>query len=116
MRFLPDLSVKSVAVTFTLWLLLSSGLAVLPARLKKEMSILAAAILEGKDVHGIADIEKHGDWVDQWKDNYNITPDNINSIIKDEIGKVFVQVLECAGVYKHTEEGLCAFKRFISQL
>ena len=92
------------------------GLAVLPARLKKEMSILAAAILEGKDVHEIADIEKHGDWVDQWKDNYNITPDNINIIIKDEIGKVFVQVLECAGVYKHTEEGLCAFKRFISQL
>ena len=34
----------------------------------------------------------------------------------DEIGIVFAEVLECAGVYKQTEEGLSAFRRFIASL
>ena len=88
------------------------GLAVLPARLKKEMQILSEAILEGKDIRGIEEIEKHADWVEEWRNNYDITEDNINQILKDEIAKVFVQVLECAGVYKRTEAGQNAFKRF----
>lgn len=88
------------------------GLAVLPARLKKEMQILSEAILEGKDIRGIEEIEKHADWVEEWRNNYDITEDNINQILKDEIVKVFVQVLECAGVYKRTEAGKNAFKRF----
>ena len=92
------------------------GLAVLPARLKKEMQILSEAILEGKDIRGIEEIEKHADWVEEWRNNYDITVDNINQILKDEIAKVFVQVLECAGVYKRTESGQNAFKRFISTL
>lgn len=88
------------------------GLAVLPARLKKEMQILSEAILEGKDIRVIEEIEKHADWVEEWRNNYDITVDNINQILKDEIAKVFVQVLECAGVYKRTEAGKNAFKRF----
>ena len=92
------------------------GLAVLPARLKKEMQILSEAILEGKDIRVIEEIEKHADWVEEWRNNYDITADNINQILKDEIAKVFVQVLECAGVYKRTEAGQNAFKRFISTL
>lgn len=92
------------------------GLAVLPARLKKEMQILSEAILEGKDIRIIEEIEKHADWVEEWRNNYDITVDNINQILKDEIAKVFVQVLECAGVYKRTEAGQNAFKRFTSTL
>lgn len=92
------------------------GLAVLPARLKKEMQILSAAIVEGKDIRDIKEIEKHADWVEEWRNNYDITVDNINQILKDEIAKVFVQVLECAGVYKRTEAGQNAFKRFVSTL
>lgn len=92
------------------------GLAVLPARLKKEMQILSEAILAGKDIRAIEEIEKHADWVEEWRNNYDITADNINQILKDEIAKVFVQVLECAGVYKRTESGQNAFKRFISTL
>ena len=42
--------------------------------------------------------------------------DNIDQIVKDEIGIVFTKVLECAGVYKQTEEGLAAFRRFIEAL
>ena len=62
------------------------------------------------------EIEKHADWVDEWRNHYNITKENVNQILKDEIAKVFVKVLECAGVYKRTEEGQNAFRKFISTL
>lgn len=92
------------------------GLAVLPARLQKEMDILARAIVEGKNIHDIEEIKIHADWVDEWRDSYEITTDNIEGIIQKEIADCFVQVLECAGVYKRTEEGIAAFKRFLSVL
>ena len=92
------------------------GLAILPARLKKEMLLLEEAILTGKDIRAIDEIEKHADWVEEWRSNYEITEENINQIIKDEIANVFVEVLKCAGVYKRTEEGMRAFKRFVSSL
>ena len=37
-------------------------------------------------------------------------------ILHEEIGKVFSQVLEDAGVYKRTQEGQKAFDRFIQTL
>lgn len=92
------------------------GFAVLPARLKKEMLTLGEAIVEGKDIRTMEEIEKHADWVDEWRNHYNITKENVNQILKDEIAKVFVKVLECAGVYKRTEEGQNAFRKFISTL
>ena len=92
------------------------GLAVLPSRLKKEMDILAKAIIEGKNIHDIEEIKIHADWVDEWRDSYDITTENIESIIQKEIADCFVQVLECAGVYKRTEKGIAAFKRFLSVL
>ena len=49
------------------------GLAVLPSRLKKEMDILAKAIIEGKNIHDIEEIKIHADWVDEWLDSYDIT-------------------------------------------
>lgn len=92
------------------------GLAVLPARLKKEMELLEDAILNNKDIRANEEIEKHADWVEEWKAHYKITAENIHSIIQDEISKVFVKVLECAGVYKRTEKGKEAFLRFIESL
>ena len=72
--------------------------------------------IEGKDIRTIEEIEKHADWVEEWRNNYDITAENVNQILKDEIAKVFVKILECAGVYKHTEDGISAFKRFIASL
>ncbi|MDO4977620.1 MAG: UDP-glucose--hexose-1-phosphate uridylyltransferase [Eubacteriales bacterium] len=92
------------------------GLAVLPARLKKEMSDLADAILAESDLRANETLEKHADWVDAWIGNYEITAENVKEIIRDEISKVFVKVLECAGVYKRTEEGQAAFMRFVESL
>lgn len=92
------------------------GLAILPARLKNEISELEDAVLNHKDIRANDNIKKHADWVDEWISNYNITPDSIHDIIHDEIGKVFSKVLECSGVYKNTKEGREAFMRFINSL
>ena len=92
------------------------GLAVLPARLKKEMALLEQYTLEKQDVRSNPQIEKHADWVDSWLGSYEITEDNIHAILQKEIGKVFVQVLECAGVYKNTKKGRIDFGRFIETL
>lgn len=93
------------------------GLAVLPSRLKGEMEELADFIVNGKDIRSSETLSKHADWVDEFKANYDvIDSSNVNEILQQEIGKVFCEVLEDAGVYKCTEEGLEAFKRFISTL
>lgn len=92
------------------------GLAVLPSRLKNEMSALAAALVEGKDVSSDELIAKHAEWAARFVGNYKITQDNINEILKKEIGRTFVGVLSDAGVYKDTPEGNAAFDRFIGFL
>ena len=74
------------------------------------------AFPEGKDIRSNEDIEKHADWVEEWMGNYSFNKDNIHDIIQDEISKVFVKVLECAGVYKRTEDGMEAFMRFVNSL
>ena len=89
------------------------GLAVLPARLKNEMALLEDAILENKDIKNDEALCKHYDWAEEIKRKYdNITRENIDKIVKDEIGLVFAKVLEHAGVYKRTPEGIQAFKKF----
>ncbi|MCI9633358.1 MAG: UDP-glucose--hexose-1-phosphate uridylyltransferase [Ruminococcus sp.] len=93
------------------------GLAVLPARLKGELELLREYILEGKDIRSEESIEKHADWVEEFLPQYpDVNADNIEEILQKEVGKVFCQVLEDAGVYKYTQEGLEAFRRFIGSL
>ncbi|MCR5655520.1 MAG: UDP-glucose--hexose-1-phosphate uridylyltransferase [Lachnospiraceae bacterium] len=93
------------------------GLAVLPARLKDEFSALSDAILQKKDLRADEMLKKHADWVEEFYPQYSdVNKDNIDTILKDEVGKVFVEVLEDAGVYKCTAEGREAFLRFIATL
>ncbi|MCI8723659.1 MAG: UDP-glucose--hexose-1-phosphate uridylyltransferase [Ruminococcus sp.] len=93
------------------------GLAVLPARLKGELELLREYILEGKDIRSEESIEKHAGWVEEFLPQYpDVNADNIEEILQKEVGKVFCQVLEDAGVYKYTQEGLEAFRRFIGVL
>lgn len=82
------------------------GLAVLPSRLKKEMAMLKDAILEGKDISGIEEISKHTDWVNEFTEKYSsINEENIDEILHQEIGEVFLNVLKDAGVFKRNESG-----------
>lgn len=93
------------------------GLAVLPARLKEEMEGLKEAILSGRDISGDEMLGKHAEWVKEFTCKYdNINEENVESILQKEIGLVFEQVLEDAGVYKCTTEGRRAFNRFIDTL
>ena len=92
------------------------GLAILPARLKTELSALESLIRRGGDPSSDADLAKHADWVKGWIDRYEAEPGRLNAIIKDEVGKTFVKILECAGVYKASREGQEAFDRFIGAL
>ncbi len=93
------------------------GLAVLPARLKKEMADLKEAFLAGKDLRGDEELAKHADWVEEFLPRYEkIDASNIDGILEKEIGLVFMEVLEDSGVYKRTEEGQGAFDRFVRQL
>ncbi len=93
------------------------GLAVLPARLKEEMAELKEAVLSGKDLRSEDTLAKHADWVEEFLPKYeNIGKENIDKIINDEIGLVFSQVLEDAGVYKCTTEGREAFLRFVESV
>ncbi len=93
------------------------GLAVLPARLKDEMEILADYLVTGKDVRSNERIEKHADWVETFVGKYDkITSENVMPILEKEIGIVFTHVLEDAGVFKCTEDGRAAFRRFIATL
>ena len=90
------------------------GLAVLPSRLKKELSDLAEAIVAGADLRSDAVLMKHANWVDGLKAQYAFTSENALPILLQETGKVFAAVLEDAGVYKNTESGREGFMNFIS--
>lgn len=93
------------------------GLAVLPARLKGEMAALKEAVLTGADLRADAVLAKHADWVEEFLPKYDkVDAFNIDKIIEDEIGLVFMQVLEDAGVYKCTPDGRAAFMKFINSM
>ena len=93
------------------------GLAVLPARLKGEMELVAEYLVAGKDLRTEETIEKHAEWAAEIVAKHaKITEGNVHDIIEQEVGKVFVQVLEDAGVFKCTTDGREAFRRFINTI
>lgn len=92
------------------------GLAVLPARLKDELDGVARALVRGDDLRRDETLAKHADWVDELKTRYTFTAENAEEILRQEVGAVFAQVLEHAGVFKRTPEGQEAFLRFIQSV
>ena len=89
------------------------GLAVLPARLKTELTALADAMVTGKDLRADPMLEKHADWAEALMARYTFTRDNALDLLLQETGRVFSAVLEDAGVYKRTPAGQEAFRRFV---
>ncbi|MDY2911125.1 MAG: UDP-glucose--hexose-1-phosphate uridylyltransferase [Agathobacter sp.] len=93
------------------------GLAVLPARLKDEMAELADAIINGRNLRSTETLASHAEWAEGFLPKYDkVDESNVMDIIHEEMGQVFKEVLECAGVYKCTEEGRKAFMRFVESV
>jgi UDPglucose--hexose-1-phosphate uridylyltransferase len=97
------------------------GLAVLPGRLKEELSILRELLLK-KDpldlINKNPKVIKHLNWCEGLLEKYSekLNENNIEEILKKEVGLVFSQVLENSGVFKNDENGRRGFDNFISSL
>lgn len=88
------------------------GLAILPPRLKDELAEVEEFLLGNRNE--VAEI--HQDWADQLKaDHENITEDNVKEIVEAGVGKVFVEVLDNAGVFKSDTAGQKSFIKFIEK-
>ena len=92
------------------------GLAILPSRLKAELAGLKQAILDQADIRADEALAVHGEWVDELREKYRFTPENTEDILCREVGAVFRQVLEDAGVFKRDSLGQNAFLRFIESV
>ncbi len=92
------------------------GLAVLPARLECELKLLAEALLTGSDIAADPRIASHAAWAEELKNRHTFTPENVDALLEEEVGRVFEGVLEDAGVYSATEEGREAFLRFVHSM
>lgn len=86
------------------------GLAILPPRLKAELTEVKKYLL-GQDSQVAA---YHQPWADKLKAEYpDVTEERAEEVIRASVGQIFARVLEDAGVYKRTSEGQAAFLRFV---
>ena len=92
------------------------GLAVLPSRLKGELEALAGALLSGADIASDPALAKHAPWIAELQTRHVFTTENTLPILQEEVGQVFRQVLEHAGVYKQTDAGRSALLRLIETI
>ncbi len=93
------------------------GLAVLPARLLPELQALSDALASGSDLRADPLLEKHADWAEGLQEKYTFQdPGQTMQVLKEEVGRVFEQVLTDAGVYKCTPEGRAGFLKFIDSV
>ena len=91
------------------------GLAILPPHLKTELSLLGETMLKGGDLHG-AEISRHADWAQEILNRRKLTKQNIDEVLREEVGAVFVKCLEHAGVFGQDAKGAEAFRRFTDKL
>ena len=94
------------------------GLAVLPSRLKAEMTTLEKALVSRTPVAEYEEsIQKHAEWAQEVLAKHpDLNGENVRSILQKEIGLVFAEVLADAGVYKLDEAGRAGFERFLSSV
>ena len=88
------------------------GLAVLPARLKEELAQLAQLLRDGGDLYADEATAKHAPWAEELKTRHDFAREDADAVLRQEVGRVFMQVLEDAGVFKRDEAGQAAFLRF----
>lgn len=88
------------------------GLAVLPARLNNEMILMREYLVSNDEKHG-EKLASHIEWLKEIKARREVNFENAEDVVKEEIGKVFLNVLEHCGVFKLDEKGSNAFDKFM---
>lgn len=93
------------------------GLAILPGRLKRELAALARALVEGSDLAADPLCAPHAAWAEGLRTRYGSFEEaTVRELLQREVGQVFAQVLECAGVFKWDDAGRAAQARFLDRL
>ena len=93
------------------------GLAVLPLRLERDIGLLERTLATGQSIVSIPEMAQHAKWVHSIQERHpELNADNAKGILEQEIGAVFLEVLNDAGVFKRTPEGKDAFLRFIDYI
>ncbi len=94
------------------------GLAILPGRLKEELQILGDYILKPdcmKLIKEDVNVNKHFDLAKEIMERFkNLNKENIDTVLKDVVGEIFLKVLSHAGVYKDNSKGKIGFERFLN--
>lgn len=88
------------------------GRAILPARLKDELNEVKKFWLGAENK--IAD--SHLPWAKEVQSRINITEDNVDEVMEQELANVFANVLENAGVFKDDAAGNEGWQRFVDAL
>ena len=91
------------------------GLAILPSRLKKELELIKNHILN-KEKEYLPEIEKHHDWIEKMESKYDFNKENIDKILQDEVGNIFMLLLEDCGVFKQNRDEINNFIEFIESI
>jgi UDPglucose--hexose-1-phosphate uridylyltransferase len=93
------------------------GLAILPGRLRRELTAVVDGLLAGTDLSADPLTAPHAAWAAQVAARHpDLSPDDARAVMRDEVGQVFARVLEQAGVFKWDEPGRAALGRFVDSL
>jgi UDPglucose--hexose-1-phosphate uridylyltransferase len=92
------------------------GLAILPARLKTEVALLKDCLLKEKEFSDYEELQKHQTWFTNIQEEYDYNKDTIDNILEQELTRIFVCVLEDAGVFKMNDIGVQAFTTFMKEM
>lgn len=92
------------------------GLAVLPARLKDQLSRLQRMMLSDEldKIRTDDELSIFYDWALDIANRHQLNEYNIESVIYEEVGSTFVSILEDCGVFKGDAVGRNEFMRFLT--
>ena len=89
------------------------GLSILPPRLKRELKQIAAILDEHLDKEAFPELSAHFEWIDSLRQRFEFKENNAWQIIQQEVGDIFVRMLEDCAVFDRTAEGDSAFRKFV---
>lgn len=93
------------------------GLAILPSRLERELAMLCDIMAQGKRTEETEELKKHREWAEMIRGKYSWgSREELEKILRKEVGCAFQNMLEDAGVFKGDEKGKEAFGRFVRTL